>query len=197
MGKNVAAIKEKILAALLPNVPFDGWTREAAEAAAVECGYGPEMVRAVFPGGVGDILDYFSQWVDARMMHALAEIDPGSLKIRERIKVAVMARFAVLNEHKDAEKLAVAYWALPGRHLRAGRIIWRTADVIWTWAGDTAQDYNHYTKRGLLSGILGSAKMVFIGDESGELDITGAFVDRRIENVMQFGRIIGKIKKAS
>jgi len=196
MTKN-AEIKEKIVLAMLPDVPFDGWSMATAQKAAVSCGYDAGMAAAVFPGGLPDILDSFSGWADGQMMQALDKTDPQALRVRDRVRAGVMARFEALAPYKEAERLAVAYWAAPLRSVRGSKILWRTADRIWNWAGDTATDYNRYTKRGLLSGVLASSTLVFLDDESEDMEITRAFLDRRIENVMQLGRFLGKIKKAS
>lgn len=194
---NNAEIQEKIIEAMLPDVPFDGWSMRGARKAAIFCGYEGAMADAVFPGGLGDVLDCFSGWADGQMMLALKSTKVELLRVRERIGAAVMARFEALRPYREAERLALAYWAVPTRSVRAARILWRTADRIWVWAGDTATDYNRYTKRGLLSGVMGSAMMVFLEDESEDLAITRAFLERRIGNVMQLGKVLGRIKKAS
>ncbi len=43
---------------------------------------------------------------------------------------------------------------------------WRSADLMWRLAGDTATDYNHYTKRLILSGVYGSTLLVWLDDQS-------------------------------
>lgn len=197
MSKEIERTKDAILEALLPEVPFDGWSWQGVRQAAVAAGYDKAMARAVFPGKLNDVLAHFTLWVDRQMFERLADIDPEELRIRDRIKTAVMARFEVLAPYKEAEKLALSYWSLPQRSIRAGKVLWGSADRIWDWAGDTAKDYNRYTKRGLLSGVMGSTMLVWIEDESEDMAVTSAFLDRRIENVMQLGRIIGKIKKAA
>lgn len=197
MTQNTLVIKDAVLTALLPEVVYEGWRREAVEKAALDAGYDVAMARAVFPGGVGDVLDHFADFNDRRMLAALAGTDPESLRIRDRVQTAVLARLDYLREFKEAERLAVSYWSLPSRSFRGGKMVWRTADRIWDWAGDTATDYNRYTKRGLLSGVLGSTLLVWLDDESPDMQVTRAFLARRIENVMQLGKFLGKIRKAA
>ena len=57
---------------------------------------------------------------------------------------------------------------------------------MWRLAGDTATDFNHYSKRGLLIGVYASTSLVFLDDESEGLAETRAFLDRRIGDVMRF-----------
>lgn len=197
MEKNTSQIRDEILLALLPEVPFDGWQWQGVSAAAMRAGYNAHMAAAVFPGKLGDVLAHFADWADRHMLLRLEGIDPGALRVRDLVGTAVMTRIKILQEHREAEKLALAYWSVPSHSLRAGRIVWRTADRIWDWAGDTATDYNRYTKRGLLCGVLSATMLAWAGDETADLAETEAFLGRRIENVMQFGRILGKIKKAS
>lgn len=193
MTKKITGIRDAILLALLPGVAFDGWSWEGARQAAEQAGYSADMADAAFPGGLKDIVCHFSDYADRQMLLALAGTDKESLRIRERIRHAVQTRFEVLEPHKEAVRMAGAYWIGPLRKWEAARLVWRTADLIWDWAGDTARDYNRYTKRGLLSGILASAALVWMNDKSPGLAATMAFVDRRIENVMQFEKIKGKL----
>ncbi len=195
MSEKITKIRDEILLATLPGVAFDGWTWAAVEQGAVVAGHKAEMASAVFPGDLKDVIAHFSDYINREMMARLCGTDAQSMKIRERIRHAVQTRFEVMHPHKEAEKLAVAYWMRPLRKFEGVKLVWRTADLIWAWAGDTATDYNRYTKRGLLSAILTSATLVWLNQEGRDLAATMAFVDRRIENVMQFEKIKGKIIK--
>ena len=73
---------------------------------------------------------------------------------------------------------------------------WRSADRMWRLAGDTATDLNHYTKRVTLSAVYGSTLSVFVHDDSENFADTRAFLDRRIENVMQFEKLKAGAQKA-
>lgn len=196
MTSGVQEQRDIILENMLPDVPFTGWTAAGMAAAAERAGFAPEMAAAVFPGGLPDMVAHFSDWADRGMMAALAGTDPETLRIRDRVATAVMARLRVLAPHREAVRAALSYWSMPPRGVRAGGVVWRTADRIWDWAGDTATDYNRYTKRGLLCGVIGSTTLAWLGDDgaTGDMAATRAFLDRRIENVMQWGRFVGKIK---
>ncbi len=60
---------------------------------------------------------------------------------------------------------------------------------MWRIAGDTSTDFNHYTKRMTLGAVYGSTLLVWLDDASEGLDETAAFLDRRIENVMNFEKL--------
>ncbi len=188
------AIKTAILESALPDVPFDGWTLEVLQRAAENAGYTRSMVLSVFPAGVKDAIVYLSHWADAKMMERLSKDKSPPTRIREKIALAVRTRLEVLAPHKEAERLAIAYWARPLRKWDAAKMVWKTADVIWNWAGDTSTDYNRYTKRGLLSGVLTATTLFWLTDTSPGSQDSWAFLDRRIENVMSVGKIVGRLK---
>ncbi|MEP7209486.1 MAG: COQ9 family protein, partial [Alphaproteobacteria bacterium] len=59
--------------------------------------------------------------------------------------------------------------------------------------GDKSTDYNWYTKRLILSGVVASTLLVWLGtDDQGEID---AFLARRIENVMDFEKAKGRVQE--
>lgn len=192
--KTTADIRDHILDKALPNIIFDGWTMDVIQAAADELGYDDLILGAAFPDGVIDALDAFADKADRAMLAALTDINPDDLKVRERVQTALVTRFEQLGPHKEAVKESMKFWLNPLRKPRAAKIIWRTADVIWNWAGDTATDYNRYSKRGLLTGIIGSATLVWLNDHSDDMGKTTSFIEARIGNVMQFGKLVGSVK---
>ena len=97
--------------------------------------------------------------------------------------------------YKGAVQTLTQYWGKPWTGLKAGKAIWSTVDNIWNWAGDTSTDYNHYTKRSLLSGVLASTYLYWVSEDDPDLQKTQGFLARRIENVMQLGKVIGRFKK--
>ena len=188
-------IRTAILEAALPDIPFDGWTADVLERAAEQAGYPASMAVSVFPAGVKDAIIYFSHWADARMLERLETQDPPT-RIREKVAQAVRARLEALAPHKEAERLAIAYWMRPLRKWEGAKLCWKTADAIWNHAGDTATDYNRYTKRGLLSGVLTATTLFWLNDNSKGHQDSWEFLDRRIENVMTVGKIVGRLKTA-
>jgi len=191
---SVIKIRDEILGCLLPHVAFDGWQWPAVVQACEEAGYEPDMARAVFPSEMSDVLDAFSDLADREMLNALQDVNSDDLRIRDRIREALLARYHFLQPHREAVKQSLSFWMIPFRKPRAAKIVWRTADKIWGWAGDTSTDYNRYTKRGLLSGIIVSTTLVWVNDDEPDMSQTKEFLDRRIENVMQFNKVVGRFK---
>lgn len=190
-------IRDQLLNQALPDIVFDGWTWAVAERAAISAGYDKAMARAVFPGGLSDFVGHLSDWTDRQTLETLSHVDCDALRIRDRIHLGVMTRIETLEPWREALRRAVTYWSVPTRAFQAGRLLWRSADTIWVWAGDTATDYNHYTKRALLSGVISATTLAWLNGETGDLNRTEMFLERRIENVMKLGKALGRLKKSA
>lgn len=174
---------------------FDGWTPAARDAAAAVQGVEPGLAQLAFDQGPMDMIEAWITYVDAQMIEAFPPERVAAMKIRERITALVAFRFEAVAHQREALRRATAIMALPANLGRAARLSWRTADLIWRLAGDTATDYNHYSKRMILSGVYGSTLMAFLDDESADFADTHAFLGRRIDNVMQFEKVKAKWTK--
>lgn len=195
MSNERQEVRREILTALLPNVPFDGWSETALRRAAVATGREAAAARRAFPGGPIEAVDVFIAEADARMEQELAGRDLASLKIRERIATAVRVRLETHARHREAVRRALSLQLLPGNAPRALRGLYRTVDRIWWLCGDNATDFNHYTKRALLAGVYATTLVHWLNDESDGAEDTWAFLDRRIADVMQIQKARGRFDK--
>ncbi|MDF2781479.1 MAG: rpsU-divergently transcribed protein, partial [Geminicoccaceae bacterium] len=118
------------------------------------------------------------------------------LPMRERIARLVRARLEVLTPHREALRRATAARLLPSNALAATASLWHTVDLMWALAGDRANDVSFYTKRSLLAAVWSSTFLFWLDDRSEGLTATWAFLDRRIENVMQIGRLRARLEDA-
>lgn len=189
--------RHDILDAVMVHVPFDGWSRKSLAAALKDLNLDPGIARLAFPDGIREIVEAYLKRVDRQMMAALEGIDPESLSIRRRIASAVKARLELHRDQRPLVERTVAYLALPSNADLSLRSLWRTSDLIWRWAGDTATDYNHYSKRAILSAVYSSTLLYWLNDESVAAADTWGFLDRRIENVMQFEKLKARLRKAA
>src|SRR3546814_12583549 len=62
----------------------------------------------------------------------------------------------------------------------AVKLGWRSADCMWRLAGDTATDYNHYSKRAILGAVYGATMAVYLNDESAGFTDTRRSEERRV-----------------
>ncbi len=186
-------IRAQILAAALDEVSFTGWTPKTLEEAVQNAKVDADMAQLAFPDGVAGLIKCFSEAGDQAMQDNLPAVE--GLKIRERISHAVMARLQADQPHRDAARRAAAWLSVPGRQALAARLLFTSAHHMWHWAGDTATDYNYYSKRTILSGVIATTRLVWFDDDSEDLAATRAFLDRRIDNVMQFEKAKAKVTK--
>ena len=184
---------DELRAALAPRLPghaaFDGWSNAALAMTAAELGVPAERARLAFPGGQAQMIDAWLDAIDREMLAAFPPERVAAMKFRERIRELVLFRFEAMRPHREALRRALAILALPHNALDAGRLAWRAADRIWRTAGDTATDFNHYSKRAILIGVYGSTTLVFLDDDSADLAATRAFLSRRIDDVMRFEKL--------
>lgn len=172
--------------AIAANAGFDGWGDEARDLAADGAGVDRDVARLAFPGGAVDMIDAWFASVDAAMLAHLPPERLAAMKIRAKITALVEARLTETAPNREALRRALAILALPQNTLRGVKLGWRAADVMWRAAGDTATDYNHYTKRTILAGVYAATITVFLDDESAGHADTSAFLARRIEGIMRF-----------
>ena len=191
---SVDAARDAILLAALPDVPFDGWTPQLLARACAKANVDEATCSDLFPNGINSLLAHFSNWADRTCEERLRKADLTSLRIRDRIALGVRTRLEILEPFKPAVSAALGHAVDPRMALQMPHTVWRTADRLWWMAGDTATDWNHYSKRALLSGVLTSTGLYWLSDTSDDHADTWDFLDRRIDNVMTLGKGIGTLK---
>ena len=185
--------KTKILDASLPHVTFDGWSKETFDAAIVESGVDPALAHSLFPRGAFDLVVAFHKRGDAQMVARLKSENLLSMRFRDRIAAGVRFRLEAAAKDKEAVRRGTALFALPMNAGDGAKLVWGTADAIWIALGDQSKDHNWYTKRATLSAVYGSTVLFWLGDESEDHAATWEFLDRRIDNVMQFEKVKAKV----
>jgi ubiquinone biosynthesis protein COQ9 len=165
------------LAAELPrHAAFDGWTPAALALAADATGIDPAVAALAFPGGAMDMIDAWFAHVDGAMLAKLPPETLATMKIRARIAALVEARLDLLGVDIEALRRALAV----------------LADRNWRLAGDTATDFNHYSKRAILGGVYMATIMAMMDDDSEGHAETRAFLSRRIDGIMRFEKFKGR-----
>ncbi|WP_336985720.1 COQ9 family protein [Altererythrobacter aquiaggeris] len=174
---------------------FDGWTGEAVDAAAAAAGVDASVARLAFKGGAMDMIAAWIGSVDQAMVEALPAERLAEMKVRERIRALVQFRLDAIDGRDEALRRAMSIMAMPQNGARSLQLGWNSADLMWRLAGDTATDYNHYSKRVILAGIYSATLAHFVQDESDNKSATSAFLERRIDGVMQFEKVKAKLLK--
>lgn len=187
-------IRDAILAETLKAAAFDGFTPLALERAATAAGRSKADLAAAFPGWAIDLLRWWSVKADEAAAAAAGERRDPPMKIREKVAAGVEARLSYLRPHKEAARRAAAYLALPLHAPEAARLVWASADAIWRAMGDPSTDFNFYSKRAILSGVLSSTFARWLADDSADEAATKSFLAARIDNVMQFEKLKARVR---
>lgn len=186
---------DELRIALAPDIAasaiFDGWSETALVAAAEMAGADPDIAKLAFPekplnGRAMDMIEAWITSVDDAMEARWPAEKLSELKIRERIRTLVVFRLEAVADIDEAVRRALSVMAMPHHAPRALQLGWASADRMWRLAGDTSNDYNHYTKRAILGGIYSATLAVFVNDESEGKAKTYDFLDRQLEGVMRF-----------
>lgn len=182
-------LRLELAPALAGAAVWDGWSEAAVRAAASDNGIDPDAALYAFKDGPMAMIAAWIASVDAAMAAALPAERLAGMKIRERIRALVQFRLDAVEADKEALRRALAIMAMPQNLPAALKLGWRSADLMWRLAGDTATDYNHYTKRTILASIYGATLAVFVDDTSEDHAETRAFLGRRLDGVMKFEKV--------
>lgn len=184
---------DALLDAALPHVAFDGWSPATFEAARREAGLTQAEARALAPRGAIDLAVALHRRGDREMLARLSEADLSDLRFSEKVAAALRYRLEAM-PGREAVRRATTLFSLPNHAPEGGKLIWETADHIWTALGDTSRDGNWYSKRAILSGVWASTVLYWLGDDSQGFVDTHAFIDRRIDEVMRFEKLKGRLR---
>ncbi len=177
-----------LIEAVLPDVPFDGWSRAALRAAARRVGMPAEEAMALFPRGGPDLVAGFSRWADRQMLDRLETLPLEPLRASERIALAIGIRLETVAPWREAVRRGLAVLALPLHAPLALRLLYETVDGIWYAAGDSSTDFSFYTKRLTLAAIWAATVLYWLEDRSEGFADTSAFVERRLADAARIGR---------
>jgi ubiquinone biosynthesis protein COQ9 len=187
-----ASLRRELMEATLSHVAFDGWSEQALLSAARELDISPAEARNLFPGGAAEVIESFSAETDRRMLEAMEAYPLEEMRVRDKVALGVRTRLELLEPFKEEVQRGLSFLALPNHAALGTKLAWRTVDAIWYAAGDTATDYNYYTKRSLLLGVYSSTLLYWLSDRSEGYAATWDYLDRRITDVLKIGGTMGK-----
>ncbi len=174
------------------NAVFDGWSEGAVSSAAAQIGVDPAQARLAFPK---DPVRMIAAWIEGADAAMVAHFTPevvAAMKVRDRIRSMIWFRLETTAPAREAVRKALAIFAMPQNLPLGLRTGWHSADLMWRLAGDTATDYNHYTKRLTLSAVYTATLLAWLDDDSEGFADTAAFLDRRLGEVMRFEKWKGE-----
>ncbi len=180
------ALRRRLALPVGEHAVFDGWTDRAVVSAAASIGVDPAAARLAFPKTPAAMVEAWIDGVDAAMEAHFTPEMVAAMKVRDRIRSMIWFRLETTGPAREAVRGALSILALPRNIPLALKTGWRSADRMWRLAGDTATDYNHYSKRLILSGVTTATLLAWLDDRSVGWSATAAFLDRRLAEVMKF-----------
>jgi ubiquinone biosynthesis protein COQ9 len=185
------AERDAAVEAMLPNVPFDGWSVTALRTGLAAAGLPDYEPVFLFPNGARDMIEVFCDLADRRMIEAAENLEEARLS--HRVRAIIALRLEQNRPNKEAVRRAVALLTLPAYAAVAAMVTARTVDAIWRAAGDTPTGLSFYTKRAILTAVYGSTLLFWLHDTSEDDTDTLAFLDRRLQGVRRIGEVRGRL----
>jgi ubiquinone biosynthesis protein COQ9 len=182
----LAALKHRLALKVGEHAVFDGWTRKAVDSAADELGIDRAQARLAFPKDAPHMVEAWIEGVDAAMQAHFTPKVVAKMRVSQRIRAMIWFRLETTGPAREAVRSALSILAMPRNVPLALRTGWRSADLMWRLAGDTATDYNHYSKRLILSAVYTATLLAWLDDQSEGWTDTAAFLDRRLAGVGRF-----------
>lgn len=184
---------EEVRATLAPRLAaqagFDGWGEAAVNAAAADADVDPAIARLALGDDPVALIDAWFDSLDRRMVAAFPPETVEAMRVSQRIRAFVAERLDLMAPDREGLRRALSVLARPTNLPDAARLGWRSADRMWRLAGDTATDWNHYSKRAILMGVYAGTVAVFLDDMSEGHAATLAFLDRRLAGVGRFEKL--------
>ena len=185
-------LREAIVEEALGLAPFDGLSQATLIKAAVQAGLAPMEAERLLPGGVEEALDVYTTRLDRELRSRARQADLAAMRVHERIIWLVMTRLEQMAPHKEALRRAIAMRALPWNAPSTCRDVWHVSNLMWRLAGDASTDFNYYTKRTLLAEVYVTTVLCWLQDSEPEHEATRAFLERRVAEVLRFGKQLGQ-----
>ncbi|MEM8633965.1 MAG: COQ9 family protein [Pseudomonadota bacterium] len=188
-----AGLRARWLDALLPNVPFDGWTDRAAKSAAEAAALTPGEQALAAPRGVIDLIDHLFDTAEEAARDTIKDTKFETVGVRDKVAFGVKAWLSALEPNREAVRKAAARGFLPWVAGGALERTWSVADMVWTAIGDPSEDYNKYSKRGLLAATVPLIVLKWLDEEDD--DKMDAYIRARLTGAMRLGQAGGVVAK--
>ena len=201
-------VKFDLVRAMLPHVPFDGWSLEALEQGAIDIGFEPkenidtrkDIFEDLFKNGSIDFIDTFSEMIDLEVKNTYEVIDHKPERVPEKVKIIILMRLSLCQKYKEAVRSSLLITALPKNSKKSINLLYRTCNSIWRIIGDNSTDFSFYTKRVSLAAVYSSTLLFWLNDTSSDQEETSFFLDRRLNDISKIPNLkkpFNLIKKVS
>ena len=152
--ENLTELKSRLFDAYLhlPEAP-DWHDFQGLIAAALPCEMDPSLPQILFKGTPDLALLELNRHIDKKIFESFDQNLLESMKTHEKVQATLEKKIRFFSDHLPKTLSILKYGRHPFRASLLLRMQGETVTSIWYFAGDTASDFNYYSKRFLLGSI--------------------------------------------
>ena len=193
--KNIDKKRFKILKASKKHIPFEGWTEELFKKVSYEMNISPDEIKVLFLNGSKDLLDLYLKETRKEIQIFSKKLKLIHLRTSERISKIIMTGLEKKIGEKEIIRKTLYTLMIPSNLLIGSKFLYKIVNDIWYLSGDNSSDFNFYTKRLILSGILFRTLLYWTNNEDYNLEKTKIFLEKSLRRTKFFPKIRSKLSK--
>jgi ubiquinone biosynthesis protein COQ9 len=176
--------QDKLANLFIQEVPKFGWSRETLLHCAKKQKLSTPNLALMFPSFEYDVLKYLIAQNNSLVEKNYNSFNNSRLKTRDKIKTIMELKFDSNTYLKDALPEMLKFLLRPGNIFMSIKMLHKNSDFIWNLAGDKSNDFNYYSKRGLLSMVYLATLIYWLNDKSNKGIGTKNFISKSVDGIV-------------
>ena len=176
--------QDKLANLFIQEVPKFGWSRETLLHCAKKQKLSTPNLALMFPSFEYDVLKYLIAQNNSLVEKNYNSFNNTRLKTRDKIKTIMELKFDSNAYLKDALPEMLKFLLRPGNIFMSIKMLHQNSDFIWNLAGDKSNDFNYYSKRGLLSMVYLATLIYWLNDKSNKGIGTKNFISKSVDVIV-------------
>ena len=176
--------QDKLAKLFIQEVPKFGWSRETLLHCAKKQKLSTPNLALMFPSFEYDVLKYLIAQNNSLVEKNYNSFNNSRLKTRDKIKTIMELKFDSNAYLKDALPEMLKFLLRPGNIFMSIKMLHQNSDFIWKLAGDKSNDFNYYSKRGLLSMVYLATLIYWLNDKSNKGIGTKNFISKSVDGIV-------------
>ena len=176
--------QDKLANLFIQEVPKFGWARETLLHCAKKQKLSTPNLALMFPSFEYDVLKHLIAQNNSLVEKNYNSFNNSRLKTRDKIKTIMELKFDSNAYLKDALPEMLKFLLRPGNIFMSIKMLHQNSDFIWKLAGDKSNDFNYYSKRGLLSMVYLATLIYWLNDKSNKGIGTKNFISKSVDGIV-------------
>ena len=176
--------QDKLANLFIQEVPKFGWSRETLLHCAKKQKLSTPNLALMFPSFEYDVLKHLIAQNNSLVEKNYNSFNNSRLKTRDKIKTIMELKFDSNAYLKDALPEMLKFLLRPGNIFMSIKMLHQNSDFIWKLAGDKSNDFNYYSKRGLLSMVYLATLIYWLNDKSNKGIGTKNFISKSVDGIV-------------